>query len=243
MSDWDTSAMRVVLGGIVAAAATTAAWLGLETVLHANLAWMACAVGLVTGLCVHRLAGPHAGASVARGTLAAVLTAAAMTAGIQIVTMLTVRAGPETGRAVPSATPVAKKGQMKPTTPARPKPAKPTEEPTKKPTEKPATDTTSKPTVPPKAKPEVKPDARPAAKPKPKPAAKPAAEPPTKPAPKLAAKPQDGPAASGPVAYIKWWLGSWETLWMGLSTLIAYVLGRGRDRSPSAESGPQTAPS
>ncbi len=73
--------MKTLLSGIVGAAVATAAWLALEYVTQREFGWLACLVGLITGLSVHWAAGSHARASFVRGALAVVLTLAACVGG------------------------------------------------------------------------------------------------------------------------------------------------------------------
>jgi hypothetical protein len=73
--------MKTLLSGIVGAAAATAAWLALEHVTQREFGWLACLVGLITGLSVHWAAGSHARASFVRGALAVLLTLAACVGG------------------------------------------------------------------------------------------------------------------------------------------------------------------
>ncbi len=73
--------MRVLLGGLIGAAASAAAWFFLEYTTQHELSWLAIAVGLVTGMCVN--AGAPAGApqSYGRATLAVALTLLAIVGG------------------------------------------------------------------------------------------------------------------------------------------------------------------
>ncbi|MCG8449194.1 MAG: hypothetical protein MI725_06395 [Pirellulales bacterium] len=73
--------MRVLIGGILGAAASAAAWLGLESVLEKEFGWAAILVGLVTGMAVHAAAGKPTGVGYLRGALAAVLALAGIVGG------------------------------------------------------------------------------------------------------------------------------------------------------------------
>jgi len=76
--------MRVLICGVIGAAAAAAAWLGLEHVLQKDVGWLAVLVGLVTGLSVHKGAGAATGGGYARGGLAALLALAAIVGGRQV---------------------------------------------------------------------------------------------------------------------------------------------------------------
>jgi hypothetical protein len=76
--------MRVLICGVIGAAAAAAAWLGLEHVLQKDIGWLAVLVGLVTGLSVHKGAGAATGGGYARGGLAALLALAAIVGGRQV---------------------------------------------------------------------------------------------------------------------------------------------------------------
>ncbi len=76
--------MRILICGVVAAAAAAAVWLGLEHYLQKDLGWLALAVGLVTGLSVHKAAGGATGGGYARGGFAALLALAAIVGGRQV---------------------------------------------------------------------------------------------------------------------------------------------------------------
>jgi len=65
--------MRVLLSGFFGAAAAAVAWMAIEHSTKQEFGWMAIAVGLVTGLAVHKASGAGSRASFARGALAAVL--------------------------------------------------------------------------------------------------------------------------------------------------------------------------
>ena len=65
--------MRVLIGGIVGAAAAAAVWMAIEHNTKQEFGWMAVAVGVVTGLAVHWAAGAGSRGSYGRGGLAAVL--------------------------------------------------------------------------------------------------------------------------------------------------------------------------
>ncbi len=76
--------MRILICGVVAAAAAATVWLGLEHYLQKDLGWLALAVGLVTGLSVHKAAGGATGGGYARGGFAALLALAAIVGGRQV---------------------------------------------------------------------------------------------------------------------------------------------------------------
>ncbi len=76
--------MRVLICGIVGAAAAAAVWLGLELWLQKDIGWLALAVGLVTGLSVHKAAGGATGGGYVRGGLAALLALAAIVGGYKL---------------------------------------------------------------------------------------------------------------------------------------------------------------
>jgi hypothetical protein len=89
--------MRVLICGIVGAAVAAAAWLGLEHWLQMDIGWLALAVGLVTGLSVHKAAGAATGGGYARGGFAALLVLAAIVGGRQLkVKVLEAVGGPAT---------------------------------------------------------------------------------------------------------------------------------------------------
>ena len=73
--------MRVLLGGLVGAAASAAAWFYIEYATKHELGWLAIAVGLVTGLCINAAAPAGAAQSYGRAALAVVLTLAAIVGG------------------------------------------------------------------------------------------------------------------------------------------------------------------
>ena len=73
--------MRVLLSGLIGAAASAAAWFYLEHVTGHEMGWLAIAVGLITGLCVNAGAGPFARESTGRAALAALLALAAIVGG------------------------------------------------------------------------------------------------------------------------------------------------------------------
>lgn len=79
--------MKVLLSGIIGASLGAALWLGLENLTGMNLGWLACVVGVITGLCVHWAAGPDADSSFGRGALATVLALAAIVSGPQVYLM------------------------------------------------------------------------------------------------------------------------------------------------------------
>jgi len=66
--------MRVLIGGVVGAVAAATGWMAIEHTTNQEFGWMAIAVGLITGLVVHKLAASGSRGSYARGALAAVLT-------------------------------------------------------------------------------------------------------------------------------------------------------------------------
>ncbi len=76
--------MSVFLSGVIGAAIAAAVWLGLEYTTQMDLGWLSCVVGVVTGYCVHRAAGPGSGGSFARGALSVVLALAAIVGGRQV---------------------------------------------------------------------------------------------------------------------------------------------------------------
>jgi hypothetical protein len=76
--------MRILICGVVAAAAAATVWLGLEHYLQKDLGWLALAVGLVTGLSVHKAAGGATGGGYARGGFAALIVLAAIVGGRQV---------------------------------------------------------------------------------------------------------------------------------------------------------------
>jgi hypothetical protein len=73
--------MRVLLGGLVGAAASAAAWFFMEYATGQEFGWLAIAVGLITGLCVNAAAGAGAPASYGRAAFAVALTLLAMVGG------------------------------------------------------------------------------------------------------------------------------------------------------------------
>ncbi len=73
--------MRVLLGGLVGAAASAAAWFFLEYTTGQEFGWLAIAVGLITGLCVNAAAGAGAAESYGRAALAVALTLLALVGG------------------------------------------------------------------------------------------------------------------------------------------------------------------
>jgi hypothetical protein len=73
--------MRVLVGGIIGAAVAVAVWLGLEHVTQMDLGWLVCGVGVITGYCVHRAAGPRSGGSFVRGGLSVLLALVAIVGG------------------------------------------------------------------------------------------------------------------------------------------------------------------
>ena len=70
--------MKVLIGGLLGAVVSVAAWIGLEKVLESEYAWLALAVGLVTGLATSISAGKTTSGAYLRGALAAILTLAAI---------------------------------------------------------------------------------------------------------------------------------------------------------------------
>jgi len=76
--------MRIFFAGLIGAAVTTVVWLALEYVTLMDFGWLSCGVGVVTGYCVHRAAGPHSGGSFVRGALSVLLTLAVIVGGRQV---------------------------------------------------------------------------------------------------------------------------------------------------------------
>jgi hypothetical protein len=81
IEELETIAMKVLLGGIIGAAASVAAWLGLDHVTQLDLSWLVCSVGVITGYCVHCAAGPRSGGSFVRGGLSVLLALVAIVGG------------------------------------------------------------------------------------------------------------------------------------------------------------------
>ncbi|MEO2046629.1 MAG: hypothetical protein ABGX16_08655 [Pirellulales bacterium] len=75
---------RGLVGGMIGAAVAATVWLGLEHITRMDLGWLSCAVGIVTGDCVHRAAGPNSGGSFVRGILSIILTLVAIVGGRQV---------------------------------------------------------------------------------------------------------------------------------------------------------------
>lgn len=73
--------MRVLVGGIIGAAASAAAWFFLEYVTGREMGWLVIVVGIITGLCTAAAAGASASESYVRGALAVALTMIAMIGG------------------------------------------------------------------------------------------------------------------------------------------------------------------
>ena len=73
--------MRVLLGGLVGAAASAAAWFFIEYATGHEFGWLAIAVGFITGMCINAAAGAGAAASYGRAALAVILTMMAMILG------------------------------------------------------------------------------------------------------------------------------------------------------------------
>jgi hypothetical protein len=73
--------MRVLLGGLVGAAASAAAWFFIEYATGQEFGWLAIAVGFITGMCINAAAGAGAAASYGRAALAVILTMMAMILG------------------------------------------------------------------------------------------------------------------------------------------------------------------
>lgn len=73
--------MRVLVGGIIGAVASAAAWFFLEYTIGQEMGWLAILVGVITGLCISAAAGAGSGESYARGALAVILTMIAMVGG------------------------------------------------------------------------------------------------------------------------------------------------------------------
>jgi len=76
--------MGVFISGLLGAIASAGAWFGLEHFMEKEFGWLACAVGLVTGLAVHAAAAKPGGAGYARGAMAALLTLAAIVGGPRV---------------------------------------------------------------------------------------------------------------------------------------------------------------
>ena len=72
--------MRALLGGIVGAVVSAAAWLGIEHVQQTNYGWMVILVGIVTGMFVNK-SGAGTTTGFARGALAMILTLAGIVGG------------------------------------------------------------------------------------------------------------------------------------------------------------------
>jgi hypothetical protein len=73
--------MRVLLGGLVGAIVSAAAWFFLEYTLMKEMGWLAIGVGLVTGLCINAAAGAGAVESYGRGALAVILALVGIVGG------------------------------------------------------------------------------------------------------------------------------------------------------------------
>jgi hypothetical protein len=73
--------MRVLIGGLIGAAVSSAAWFGLEYATSREFGWLAIAVGGITGMCVNAAAGAGAAASYGRAALAVLLTMLALVGG------------------------------------------------------------------------------------------------------------------------------------------------------------------
>ncbi len=73
--------MRVLVGGLVGAAASAAAWFFIEYATGHEFGWLAIAVGFITGMCINAAAGAGAAASYGRAALAVILTMMAMILG------------------------------------------------------------------------------------------------------------------------------------------------------------------
>jgi hypothetical protein len=73
--------MRVLIGGLIGAAVSAAAWFGLEYATGREFGWLAIAVGVATGMCVNAAAGAGAAASYGRAALAVMLTMLALVGG------------------------------------------------------------------------------------------------------------------------------------------------------------------
>lgn len=80
--------MRVLLSGVVGAAASASAWLAAEHFQQTSFGWMVCLIGLVTGVVMHKASNAGTGAGFARGGLAVVLTLAAIVGGRQAYAMI-----------------------------------------------------------------------------------------------------------------------------------------------------------
>ena len=75
--------MKTLIAGIIGAAVAAVAWIGIEQAAAREIAWLACGVGLITGLAV-RAAAEHSGESIGRGALAAILALAACFGSFQM---------------------------------------------------------------------------------------------------------------------------------------------------------------
>jgi hypothetical protein len=73
--------MRVLIGGLIGAAVSSAAWFGLEYATAREFGWLAIAVGVITGMCINAAAGAGAAASYGRAALAVILTMLALIGG------------------------------------------------------------------------------------------------------------------------------------------------------------------
>lgn len=73
--------MRVLIGGLIGAAVSSAVWFGLEYAMQREFGWLAIAVGVITGLCINAAAGAGAAASYGRAALAVLLTMLALVGG------------------------------------------------------------------------------------------------------------------------------------------------------------------
>lgn len=76
--------MRALVGGIIGAAASSAAWLAFEHHMQTNYGWFVVLIGLVTGMLVHKGASGKASGGTLRGALAVVLTLAGIVVGPKI---------------------------------------------------------------------------------------------------------------------------------------------------------------
>lgn len=73
--------MRVLISGILGAAASSFVWFYLEHATKSEMGWLAIGVGLVTGLCVNAAAGAASRESFGRAALAVILTLTAVVGG------------------------------------------------------------------------------------------------------------------------------------------------------------------
>ncbi len=76
--------MRVLLSGIIGAAAAAGAWMLIEHSTRQEFGWMAILVGLATGLAVHWAAGAGSRSSYGRGAMAVVFALIACVGSRQV---------------------------------------------------------------------------------------------------------------------------------------------------------------